>query len=101
MQTVRSLWEKLALAVCSEAWSMTGWWITLSGGFTKSYRLTTTTTYIDRALVEATTFLFFVLSALAAWVAVQSWNPTRLVYAVIAEVALGASTIYVFRRQHV
>lgn len=95
-QTIKSRWGRFLIAICSVAWCITGWWIIVSGGFTKSYRLSTTTTYVDGTPAMVMGFLFFFLSVMGAWVAVQSWNPSWLMYGLIAALIVGTPTIYIF-----
>lgn len=98
MQSIQSAWGKLAIFLCSMMWTATGWWIILSGGFTKSFKLSSATTYVDGTPAVVMAYLFFVLGTIGVWVAVQSWNPKRDVYGTIATLIVGAPTLYLIFR---
>lgn len=98
MKEVHSVWGKLALFLCSIMWTATGWWIIISGGFTKSYKLSNATTYVDGNPAVLMAYLFFVLGSVGAIAAVQSWKPNRTVYGIMTTLIVGVPTLYLMVR---
>lgn len=98
MQSIQSVWGKLAISLCSLMWTATGWWIIFSGGFTKSYKFSNATTFVDGKPAVLMAYLFFALGTIGAYVAVQSWNPNRSVYGMMATLIIGVPTLYLIFR---
>lgn len=93
-QSIKSLWGKAALSLCAIMWAATGWWIVITGGFTKSFRHSPHTIYVDGPPALAMAYLFFLLATTAVWSAVQSWKPKRFIYGAISVAIMGAPTVY-------
>ena len=91
---LKSSWGKIALSLCAVMWTATGWWILVSGGFTRSYRLSKATTYVDGLPAVLMAMLFFTLATVTAWVILESLKPQKGIYALFALVMIGLPGLY-------
>ena len=75
-------------------WTATGWWILVSGEFTRSYRLSKATTYVDGLPAVLMAMLFFTLATVTAWAILESLKPQKGIYVLVALVMIGLPGLY-------
>lgn len=83
-QTVRSPWAPIALSLLSLGWAAAGWFVLAQGGFHRTQKYSTSTTFVGGAGGVFMAYAFLVLATVAAWVVLQSLGARRSAYFVPA-----------------
>ena len=75
-------------------WSFGGWLVVLDGGFTKTYRHSTHSVRVDGPAGVLMAFIFFLLSAIAASILLESLGIRRRWVLAVSATLMAAPAIY-------
>ena len=87
-QTVRSPWARIAFVILSIGWAAAAWFVLLQGGFHRTQKYSTETTFVGGAGGVFMAYVFLLLATVAAWVVLQSLSARRSAYFIPASIYL-------------
>ena len=87
-QTIRSLWARIAFLLLSIGWAAAAWFVLLQGGFHRTQKYSTETTFVGGVGGVFKAYVFLLLATVAAWVVLQSLSARRSAYFIPASIYL-------------
>ena len=87
-QTIRSLWARIAFLLLSIGWAAAAWFVLLQGGFHRTQKYSTETTFVGGVGGVFIAYVFLLLATVAAWVVLQSLSARRSAYFIPASIYL-------------
>ena len=94
----RSLWVKAVFVALALMWGATGWVILLQGGFTKGYKHSRHTLFVDGWAGAAMALVLLLLAAIALAVVLQSVRARPWCHALSVTLILGVPLVYLMGR---
>jgi len=95
---IRSPWARLAFAVLCLFWLAAAWLVLLEGGFHKTVKYSTETTFVGGLGGVFMAGLFLLMSAIAGLVVLRGFTPRRLWHAAWFAAILGPAALFVLNR---
>jgi hypothetical protein len=96
-----TFWSALAhvaLSIMSLIWAIYAWNVLWEGGFTKSFRHSKETTYVDGFGAVFIAFIFFSLAAISLCIVFKRVDAPRFLSVATASVLLGIPIMYLIVR---
>ena len=87
-QTIRSPWARIAFFLLSIGWGAAAWFVLLQGGFHRTQKFSTETTFVAGLGGVFIAYVFLFLATVAAWVVLQSLSARRFAYLIPASIYL-------------
>lgn len=95
---IRSPWARLAFGVLCLFWLGAGWLVLLEGGFYKTVKYSTETTFVGGWGGWFMAGLFLVLSAIAGLVALREFTQQRIWHVALFAAILGPAGLFALTR---